>query len=136
MKTLKERYLYLIKEKDVTPYEVAKNTGIENSTLSHIKNGTTKGISNANAKLLAEYFGVNKDWLKSGEGEMRSQNINSSFNDNKNHGTLLGSNVIGNIDLSNVNEVLEISKRYQKIISEFQSYQQQFLDIISNLTKK
>jgi transcriptional regulator with XRE-family HTH domain len=127
MKTLKERYLYLIKEKDVTPYQISEKTGISNTALSQIKLGKVNSISNTTAKLLSEYFCVNKDWLLKGEGEMRK-----SYN--QKIGKATDSTIVQG-DANNINAD-QVSLGYQKIIAEFQSQQQQFLDIISNLTKK
>jgi|GEM_PF-6412310 len=70
MKSLKDRYLHLLHQKDVTAYQVSAKTGISNDVLSRLKNGKTEKISNDNAKLLAEYFGVSKEWLTTGNGEM------------------------------------------------------------------
>ena len=55
MKTLQERYLFLLHKKDVTAYEVAKKTGVSDSVFSTLKLGKTSSLSNNNAKRLADY---------------------------------------------------------------------------------
>jgi transcriptional regulator with XRE-family HTH domain len=139
METLKERYLHLIKEKDVTPYQISEETGISNTVLSKIKLEKVKKISNTTAKLLANYFGVNKEWLLTGKGEALNQtnNQSSSINNNNNStfGTLSGANVVGNINLNDIKEVLEISKGYQDLLRIRDTQIDKLLSLVENLTK-
>jgi phage repressor protein C with HTH and peptisase S24 domain len=67
---LNERIRQLIKNKQITAYEVSKQTGISESTLSRILNGNTEKLGFKNASLLANYFNIELEWLRFGEGEM------------------------------------------------------------------
>lgn len=57
-----EIFFKLIKEKGITPYKVAKDTGISNTTLSAWKNGKIS-ISPKKLSVLADYLGVTVDYL-------------------------------------------------------------------------
>lgn len=59
----------LIDSKGITPYELAINTGISQSTLSRIINNASKKTNIENTRILSEYFGVSKDWLLTGKEE-------------------------------------------------------------------
>lgn len=52
-----ERFQMLLEEKNLTAYEVSKQTGVAQSTLSAWKNGTYKPKVDK-LKVLADYFGV------------------------------------------------------------------------------
>lgn len=70
MEDFSARLKKAIESKGVTPYEVAKSTGIAQATLSRILSGNTKKPNIDNLKTLASYLQVNEDWLRTGEGEM------------------------------------------------------------------
>lgn len=70
MKTLKERLLYLFDLKGYTSYQVSSETGISQSTFSHIFQEHTTKLSKKTARILSEYFNVNNYWLITGNGEM------------------------------------------------------------------
>lgn len=70
MKDIGARLKKAMEIKGVTPYEVAKSTGIAQTTLSRILNGTTKKPNMDNLKTLASFLQVSDDWLRTGEGEM------------------------------------------------------------------
>lgn len=55
-------FKHLHEEKKVTPYQVAKVTGISQSTLSDWKTGRAKPKADKLLKL-AEYFGVTVDYF-------------------------------------------------------------------------
>jgi len=110
MKTLKDRYLYLIKLKDVTPYEVGKASGVEQSTLSHIKLEKIKKISNSNAKKLAEYFGVDKNWLLTGEGV---NGVSITANNKNGHQNINGTQII-----SDQSHEIELLKEKNALLEE------------------
>ena len=57
-----EIFFKLIKEKGITPYKVAKDTGISNTTLSAWKNDKIS-ISPKKLSVLADYLGVTVDYL-------------------------------------------------------------------------
>ena len=63
-----ERFLILLDETGITPYRVSKETGISQATLTCWKQG--KGIKPLTTKLIADYFGVNVEWL-AGETDVR-----------------------------------------------------------------
>lgn len=67
---LKERVGQLLKDKKVTPYEVAVSTGLSHATISRILSGKTLKLSIGNGKLLADYFHLSYEWLTTGIGEM------------------------------------------------------------------
>jgi transcriptional regulator with XRE-family HTH domain len=76
---LSERILYLIESKGVTVYEVSLVTGISQASLSRIINKETNKLQLKNINLLANYFNISPDWLRSGNGEMLlSNNINNT----------------------------------------------------------
>jgi transcriptional regulator with XRE-family HTH domain len=66
---LNERINQLIENRGVSAYEVSKDTGISQSSLSRILGGHTKRISRQAAELLARYFHVNEEWLRLGIGQ-------------------------------------------------------------------
>lgn len=69
------RILDLCKISGDTMYSLSKHTGISESTLSRLKNNEQASISTKNLLLLANYFCVNPDWLKTGEGERDAPGI-------------------------------------------------------------
>lgn len=77
---LSERILYLIDKKGVTVYEISLSTGISQSVISRITNKETNKLQFKNLKLLANYFNVSPDWLRTGEGEMLLNNNISASN--------------------------------------------------------
>lgn len=69
------RILGLCKITGDTMYSLSKHTGISESTLSRLKNNGQSRISTKNLLLLANYFCVNPDWLKTGEGEKSAPGV-------------------------------------------------------------
>lgn len=69
--TLQERLLYLLKNKGVTPYQVSVDTGVSEGALSRITTGKTQKLRESTLKILAKYFGVSPEWLRTGSGEMK-----------------------------------------------------------------
>ncbi|WP_127058834.1 helix-turn-helix domain-containing protein [Veillonella ratti] len=57
-----ERFEQLLKENNVTPYRVSKETGIPTATLSSWKKGTYTP-KNDKLQLIADYFNVSLEWL-------------------------------------------------------------------------
>lgn len=57
-----EKYAMLLKERNVSSYKVAKDTGISSSTFTFWKNGKCKPKIDKLQKL-AEYFGVSVDYF-------------------------------------------------------------------------
>jgi transcriptional regulator with XRE-family HTH domain len=66
---MKDRLSQLIKEKQVTPYEIFVKTGVYQSTISLLLAGKTKKLNIRNSELLANYFGVSRNWLMTGKGK-------------------------------------------------------------------
>jgi len=61
-----EIFAKLLKEKDVTPYQVSKATGVAQSSLSDWKNGRSKP-KYEKMLAIADYFGVSVDYLLGNE---------------------------------------------------------------------
>lgn len=57
-----ERFEQLLRENNVTPYRVSKETGIPTSTLSSWKKGTYTP-KNDKLQLISDYFSVSLEWL-------------------------------------------------------------------------
>ena len=70
----------LIKDKGVTPYVVSKKTGISQATLSRVLSRSTAKMCEKNIELLAQYFEVDVEWLRTGVGDMlrNIENISES----------------------------------------------------------
>ena len=88
---LSNRLAYLIESKSITPYAIWKETGISQATLSNILNGKTKKVSQKNLELLSKYFNINKEWLRSGNGE-------KSNNGNQINARDINGNITQNVD--------------------------------------
>ena len=56
----------LCEERGVTPYKVSQATGISRTTLSDWKKGTYQ-LKHEKLQLIADYFGVSVEYLKTGE---------------------------------------------------------------------
>lgn len=65
LKTIRERLKKTLKD-------VEAETGIENSHYSMMERGKRK-VTDRTVKLLASVYGVDENWLRTGEGEMFSQ---------------------------------------------------------------
>ena len=61
-----EIFEQLLQKFNMTTYQVSKETGISQSTLSNWKTRRNL-ISGKNAQLIADYFGVSVDYLMTGE---------------------------------------------------------------------
>lgn len=68
MNTIGSRVKYLIENRGITAYEVSHATGISESTISRITHKSSKP-NIKNCKLLADYFGVSKEWILVGSNE-------------------------------------------------------------------
>jgi phage repressor protein C with HTH and peptisase S24 domain len=71
---IKERLKELFDNAHVTPYQVSKETGISQATLSRILNGFTLKMGARNFEILANYFNANPEWILTGVGEMLKSN--------------------------------------------------------------
>ena len=61
-----EIFEQLLQKYNITPYKVAKETGVTQSTLSDWKRGRSTPKSD-NMKKIADYFGVTVDYLMTGK---------------------------------------------------------------------
>lgn len=59
----------LADNKGISMYNISQDTGISQSVLSRLKNNKTAKLSRLNLEILAQYFGVNSNWLATGEGK-------------------------------------------------------------------
>jgi len=59
---LYKKFLGLLTKSGKTPYQVSKDTGIAQSTLSEWKSGKSKPKADK-LKILADYFGVTVDYF-------------------------------------------------------------------------
>jgi len=66
---LGQRVKQLIDNKGLTAYELSVITGISQGSLSRIINSNTKKLAIRNIEVLANYFKVSPDWLRTGAGE-------------------------------------------------------------------
>jgi len=73
MEGLKDRLKQLIDIKGVTAYQVSKETGVSESTISHVMTGKTRKMKIDTIRILSEYFNVSRFWLQSGIGEMNPE---------------------------------------------------------------
>jgi len=67
--TLKQRLNELIGEKGVSRYDLARETGLSQSTFSLIFSEDTKKIRQKTAVILANYFNCEARWIITGKGE-------------------------------------------------------------------
>lgn len=78
MKTIKERLVYLLEKQNITPYKLAKETGISGATLSRILSESNVP-NNSTISCICNYFNVNEDWLRAGIGEIFKNNAHKSI---------------------------------------------------------
>jgi transcriptional regulator with XRE-family HTH domain len=96
---LKDRIKILLESKRVTPYEVSRETGISQATLSRLINGQTAKLSIKNKAVLANYFHVEPEELITGSGSIVKTNCTEILSDNnKSHPEL---SVIQDKDINN-----------------------------------
>jgi transcriptional regulator with XRE-family HTH domain len=69
MSTIAEMLGKLIDGKGFTPYQVARDTGVSDATLSRLLSGKTQKMSGNTARIFAEYFRVSFEWLMTGIGK-------------------------------------------------------------------
>lgn len=69
---MKDRIAQIIKEEEMTAVQFAKETGIQQASLSHILNGRNNPSLEAIKKIHQRFPEINLDWLLYGEGTMRA----------------------------------------------------------------
>lgn len=84
---MKERIAQIIKEEQLTAVQFAKETGIQQASLSHILNGRNNPSLEIIKKIHHRFPYINLDWLLYGEGNMteqpkRAHNAASLFDEN------------------------------------------------------
>jgi transcriptional regulator with XRE-family HTH domain len=67
--TVSERVKELRKSMNLTLEKFGNKLGVEKSAISKIENGEN-GLTDQMTKLMVKEFGVNENWLRTGEGEM------------------------------------------------------------------
>ena len=77
-----EIFEYLLQKHGVTTYQVAKATGISQSTFSNWKSRRNL-LSPDKAKLIADYFGVTLDYLMTGKKETNDDDVILSLKDER-----------------------------------------------------
>ena len=65
-----ERLMYLIKNKNITPYRLSVESGVSEATLSRLIKGKQEKVSHKTLMLLSDYFQISPEWLRDGKGEM------------------------------------------------------------------
>ncbi|NDV68268.1 helix-turn-helix transcriptional regulator [Dysgonomonas sp. 25] len=67
----KDRLRFLVDKENITAYRIWKDTAITKATIGNYLEGKTNP-NKSNIAILATYFGVNEQWLSTGEGDMES----------------------------------------------------------------
>lgn len=106
-----ERILELIESKGVTPYEISAKTGISEAVLSRLLNGKTKKPNQNNIKILAKYFNISEDWLRTGVGIKGVFETGTIFGNNNTSVAGNGNRVNADMNICKlINEVAEQRK--------------------------
>lgn len=83
MKTIKERLAYLLDKQNITPYKLAKETGVSGATISRIlSESNVPNISTISC--ICNYFNVNEDWFRAGKGDIFKNTAHKSIKIDKN----------------------------------------------------
>ena len=68
-----ERLRQVIEEKGITPYELSAKTNVAQATLSRIFANSTTKPSIKTVEVIADYLQISRDWLLTGNGDMRAK---------------------------------------------------------------
>ena len=68
-----ERLRQVIEEKGITPYELSAKTNVSPATLSRIFANSTTKPSIKTVEVIADYLQISRDWLLTGNGDMRAK---------------------------------------------------------------
>ena len=68
-----ERLRQVIEEKGITPYELSAKTNVSQATLSRIYAISTTKPSIKTVEVIADYLQISRDWLLTGNGDMRAK---------------------------------------------------------------
>ena len=75
--TIGERIKKIRKEAGLTLDKFGERIGLKKASLSQIENGRN-GASDQTIKMIAREFCVSEDWLRTGEGEMRTATVSGA----------------------------------------------------------
>ncbi len=79
-----ERLSLLLDKEKVTSYDISRDTELSESTITRILNGKTSKPSKKTCKILAEYLGIDAEWLLKGSNSMQTgRMINNSIVNSK-----------------------------------------------------
>lgn len=112
--TINNRIKKVRQELGLSQVEFANKLGVRQSSLSYIENGITVNIDERNIKIICSEFGVNENWLRTGEGTMFDQAGQDLM-------VLLGENVnqLTDIEKKAVAEFIKLPSKHRKIIMGF-----------------
>lgn len=85
--TINDRLKKLRKEKGLTLKQFGKTIGITDASVSQMETGKI-GLSNQTIHSICREFGVNENWLRTGEGEMSLSPISQKLEDIYQHHNL------------------------------------------------
>ncbi|TFD95502.1 helix-turn-helix domain-containing protein [Dysgonomonas capnocytophagoides] len=74
--TVGDRLKYVLELKDVTPYKIGKDTPVSRAMIGNYISGENEP-SVKNIILIAEYLGVNLNWLLTGKGDIFQNKVES-----------------------------------------------------------
>ena len=77
MSELRDRLVELRRTFDITQRQLAKRVGVTSQLISMMETGKAQ-LSHLTAKAMEAEFGVNHEWLLTGEGEMMARKPNAS----------------------------------------------------------
>ena len=77
MSELKDRIQQVRQAFNISQRQLAKRIGVTSQLISMIENGKTQ-LSHLTAKAIEAEFGVNHEWLMTGQGEMMTRKPNAS----------------------------------------------------------
>lgn len=119
---MKDRIAQIIKEEQLTAVQFAKETGIQQASLSHVLNGRNNPSLEIIKKIHHRFPYINIDWLLYGEGNMielqkREHNV-TSFDKN----VINTTESIDNAKYAKDFEVKEVSNTSKEAIKETAKY--------------
>jgi len=130
----------LMKKKGVSAYNISKETGISQATLSRILNKNTKPNMN-NLKILSKYFNSSEEWLLTGEGSMLKESVvnNNIVSDGNNNVNVNQGEVklgTSNGDMSKLIDIIaEKDKQISKLIEHLTEKDKQISKLIEQQSK-
>lgn len=88
----KDRIIYIMEQKKLSPSQFADAIGIQRAAMSHITSGRNNPSLDVLKKILEEYPHISPDWLLFGTGTMNrdDESMNPSYQEQKNMPDLFG----------------------------------------------